>query len=303
MRRIVWTIVASAALLGVVAEIAAWRWSGRLPLRDLVQLEPGDGRCVALKPGAHIEYTGFLRRIPAVGHDVNALGFRGRPVVVDRSPSTLRIAVIGDSFTFGLGVATEDTIAVALESALGAKLERRVEVLNFGVPGLNVEEVVEQYEHFASRWSPDVILYLVVDNDLDHGLCKGAVRLLAGDGWRAALVRWSSAARLAYLLSVKNGVEAEGRRRALDPGGPDRFMAAVGRLGSLARAKGAQLAIVILGWPTTATVGERLSRVELPLLDVSGILADPGHRIPDEGHLNATGSRRVAEAISQWIGK
>ncbi|MFN8602525.1 MAG: SGNH/GDSL hydrolase family protein [Candidatus Binatia bacterium] len=303
MRRIVWMIVGSAAVLAVVAEIAAWRWSGRLPLRELVQLEPGDGRCVALKPGAHVEYTGFLRRIPAVGHDVNALGFRGRPIVEERSPSTLRIAVLGDSFTFGLGVGAEETIAVALEAALATKLDRRVEVLNFGVPGLNVEEVVEQYEHFASRWSPDVVLYLVVDNDLDRGLCGGAVRLLAGDGWGAALVRWSSAARLMYLLSVRSSVEAEGRRLALDPGAPDRFMAAVGRLESLVRAKGAQLGIVILGWPTTAVVGDRMSSAKLSVLDVSGILADPGHRIPDEGHLNAAGSRRVAEAIGQWIGK
>lgn len=168
--------------------------------------------------------------------------------------------MIGDSFAFGLGVGAEDTIAVALENALGAKLERRVEVLNFGIPGLNVEEIVDQYQSFASRWSPDVVLYLVVDNDLDHGLCDGAVRLLAGDDWRAALVQWSSALRLAYLLSVKSRVEAESRRLATDPGGPDRFMAAVRRLETLVRGQNAQLGIVILGWPTTAVVGEELLR-------------------------------------------
>lgn len=289
-------------LFAALAELGARVWSGRLALGELVQLQPGDGRCVALRPGAHIEYTGFLRRIPPVAHDVNALGFRGTPVEA-RSPETLRIAMIGDSFTFGLGVGADDTIAVSLEKLLRAKLQRNVEVLNFGVPGLNVEEVVAQYEHFARRWSPDVVLYLVVDNDLDHGLCGGAVRLLAGDDWRARLVQRSSAARLVYLLSVKHGVEEEARRLATDPGAPARLVTAVRRLGTLVRGAGAQLAIVILGWPTDAAVGDELARDELPVLDVSGLLADPGNRIPDEGHLNEAGSRKVAEAIAQWIGK
>ena len=129
------------------------------------------------------------------------------------------------------------------------------------------------------------------------------MRLLAGDDWRAWLVQRSSAARLVHLLSVKHGVEAEARRLATDPGAPARLVTAVRRLGSLARGAGAQLAIVILGWPTNAAVGDELVRDELPVLDVSGLLADPDNRIPDEGHLNEAGSRKVAEAIAQWIGK
>src|SRR5262245_51642872 len=36
-----------------------------------------DGRCVRMRPDTEVSYTGWFLRIPAVRHEVNALGFRG----------------------------------------------------------------------------------------------------------------------------------------------------------------------------------------------------------------------------------
>ena len=62
----------------------------------------------------------------------NSLGFRG-PVFRKTAPeSGRRIACLGDSFTFGWGVADEDTYPVKLQERLAGD-----QVMNFGNPGNN----------------------------------------------------------------------------------------------------------------------------------------------------------------------
>ena len=63
---------------------------------------------------------------------INDQGMRDAPVVRERAPGPgrkKRIAVLGDSFTWGIGVADEDRFTERLER------DRGVEVLNFGVSG------------------------------------------------------------------------------------------------------------------------------------------------------------------------
>lgn len=305
--RILRWLLGSVVLTAVLAELLAQVVLGNARFRDLLQFDPGDGRCVALRPNQRVPYTGWFFRIPAVEHEVNALGFRGRPVPLRRSAAT-RIAVLGDSFTFGVGVGVDDTIPAQLERAIAAETGREVEVLNFGVPGLNVEEVAEQFEPFASRWSPDTVLYLVFANDLDHGICGGAAGLLAADGWRARIVRTSRFARLVYFVwFLPKEMGDEAKRLASDPGAVDRFMDAVSRLASVAHEKHASLGLVNLGWPVLGPLRDELARrlagAEIPLLDVSIIASHPRNQIHMEGHLNPEGCRSVAEAVAQWLQK
>lgn len=63
---------------------------------------------------------------------VNDLGLRGTDIAVQKAPGTYRIALLGDSFIMGKGVADEETAAVLLERAL-RQHGHQVEVLNGGV--------------------------------------------------------------------------------------------------------------------------------------------------------------------------
>jgi len=306
IRPVLTGLAVSILLVLGLAELLARLTFGDAHLRDLLQFDPADGRCVALRPGQRVPYTGWFFRIPAVEHDVNEYGFRGPPVPPERSPAP-RIAVLGDSFAFGVGVGPDDTIPVRLAQAIRAETGRDVEVLNFGVPGLNAEEVADQFVRFASRWSPDLVLYLPFGNDLDQGMCGPMRSVFVGSGLGAAL-RTSRLASAVFLLLLQQVGHNEGARRTMDdPGAVARFMAAVERLRSAAVGEHERLGIVNLGWPVAASMEpelrQALREADIPVLDVSQIVTNGRYKIPKENHLNPEGCRTVADAVAHWLGE
>jgi lysophospholipase L1-like esterase len=96
-------------------------------------------------------------------HVFDAEGMRRTTPLPPRTPGTFRIAAVGDSLTYGYGVAAEEAWPAQLERALGA--EFRVEVLNLGVCGAQSEEVLGVLRRFLPRVEPDLVLYGVCLND------------------------------------------------------------------------------------------------------------------------------------------
>lgn len=81
--------------------------------------------------------------------------------VLSAEPRPCRIAIVGDSYTFGENVAFEDTWGNVLESAL----QGHCQVLNFGVPGFGVDLMYLRYLRDVRPWHPDiVILAFISDN-------------------------------------------------------------------------------------------------------------------------------------------
>ena len=88
----------------------------------------------------------------------NSLGFRGKREYAPnrRGP---RVLAIGDSFTYGLGVADESTFSAILERIAG------IEVLNAGVNGYGVDQASLMWEIEGRRFHPSsVILGYYVDD-------------------------------------------------------------------------------------------------------------------------------------------
>jgi len=79
----------------------------------------------------------------------------------ERGASSARIALVGDSFTFGLEVTYEDTWGAQLESALG----HGIQVLNFGVDGYGVDQAYLRYRRDVRPWRPDVVVLGLIDHD------------------------------------------------------------------------------------------------------------------------------------------
>ena len=65
----------------------------------------------------------MLRDRPTWEVTVNARGFRTAEFTADRRPATVRIACIGDSWTFGANVDDEDTYPRRLAALLRANLD------------------------------------------------------------------------------------------------------------------------------------------------------------------------------------
>ncbi len=270
---------------------------GNSALDDLYRYGPDDGRCFGLDPGAEIVYTGWLLRMPPVEHSVNSQGYRGPSRPFEKPPGTLRVLLVGDSYTFGVGMPEQDTIAAQLEAVLGASSPRPVEVLNFGVPGVNLEETFEQYERFAGRWEHDVVLYLLFRNDLDPPQCE-----------EASINRWEVASLLRNVYLARLVIMPVILVSGLLPGEGEvtRLTSVVGQYGAASRENRAEFRIVVLGNPVA---GERkderfeawMDRTEVPLLDLSPLWLDRGNLIAREYHFNQTGSRRAAVAIAEWL--
>jgi len=81
--------------------------------------------------------------------------------LADRHP-TIRIALIGDSYTFGDEVAYEDTWGFQLEKLLGPD----VQVLNFGVNAYGTGQAYLRYMQDVRAWHPDMVIFGFVDHDL-----------------------------------------------------------------------------------------------------------------------------------------
>ena len=78
-----------------------------------------------------------------------------------------RIALIGDSFTFGLEVRYEQTWGALLEQALGSDYQ----VLNFGVDGYGVDQAYLRYRRDVRPWQPDIVILGMIDDDFRRSMC------------------------------------------------------------------------------------------------------------------------------------
>lgn len=114
-----------------------------------------------LRPGGRVRAE--------VEYQVNQLGLRGPETSVAKPARVRRVAVLGDSIAFGYWVRDEQGFARQLEGLLNEADAGggRVEVLNFGVPGYNLEQELEALRARALAFSPDLLVVLFCLNDLE----------------------------------------------------------------------------------------------------------------------------------------
>jgi lysophospholipase L1-like esterase len=103
------------------------------------------------RPGTRIDERGIP---PYCGTErINAAGYRGPERLRSPSPAVLRVVVLGDSSTFGLGVCQDQTYAALLERELPNS-----EVLNFGVVGFTAFQGEKLLEGRVLQYHPTVVL-------------------------------------------------------------------------------------------------------------------------------------------------
>jgi len=96
----------------------------------------------------------------------NRDGFRDREYVRPKPAGTYRILVLGDSFTWGIGLRLQETIPKVLESLLRDATELKVEVVNGSQPGHNTVEELEQLQRAGLSYEPDMVLLIYNLNDI-----------------------------------------------------------------------------------------------------------------------------------------
>jgi lysophospholipase L1-like esterase len=107
-------------------------------------------------------------RIMGAAVAINAAGLRDDREIAPRDPSTRRIMMLGDSVTFGFGVAQQETTASQLEALLNASANgSRFDVLNAGVGNYNTAMEVAAYLKTGRALEPDIVLLNFFVNDAE----------------------------------------------------------------------------------------------------------------------------------------
>ena len=105
-----------------------------------------------------------------MGHDVqiSSQGLRDREYSLEKPAGTYRIMLLGDSTTFGWGVAEDDTSAKVLEKQLNALHfpgYDRFEVMNTGVGNYDTVQEVTYYKTQGRDFHPDLVILMYFIND------------------------------------------------------------------------------------------------------------------------------------------
>ena len=96
----------------------------------------------------------------------NSHGFRDRERVFERTSPAPRILALGDSFTYGAGVAYDDIFTTILERRL-QEAAPGLEVINLGVSGWDPSEEFHLLKIYGSRFQPDaVMMNFFIGNDI-----------------------------------------------------------------------------------------------------------------------------------------
>lgn len=87
----------------------------------------------------------------------NRWGMRELPIAQKKNPAIYRVAVVGDSYSMGDGVAAEETYHAQAEKQLQQN-GARCELLNFGISGYSLIEYREEILRQVVQFEPDEIL-------------------------------------------------------------------------------------------------------------------------------------------------
>lgn len=129
------------------------------------------GYTKGITPNTTVTYD--TNEFTAVAH-ISSQGVRNQIVSIPKPPNTYRILTLGDSFTFGWGVNDIETWPKLLEKNLKI-LGKRVEVINAGVPGIELTKETQVCQAYATRFNVDAILLEVYPDDFPQIIAINSV--------------------------------------------------------------------------------------------------------------------------------
>ena len=235
-RRLAYAALIDMTVLGLVAVAGEITCRLFAPQADYSVMRDSD---MTLHRFSDDIYLGFELRPGLADH--NAAGFRGREVSRAKPPGVWRVAVLGDSVTYGLGVKADEAFPALLERRLndadgsrGADCQSAspagrlatcpTEVLNFGVPAYGT---FQEYTLLGAKvldYDPDMVITVLSPDDtetspvildIDGQMClfrnqfEGVALLNNRLHW--GLVRHSHLYRLLYKRAVLALSEGRGR--------------------------------------------------------------------------------------------
>ena len=174
-----------AALLGLVVFLVAGEFiTSRTKEGNAVDFVRDDDLVLVRRPNATgwSWMTGTNRWVPV---SINEHHMRDAEIPVERDEDEVRILCVGDSFTYGGGLAQEETFPHFMQQRYGPPAESGVRVMNGGANGWTTRYQRVFIEKKMDALDPDVVVLAFNWNDLwstgDFTDEEASVRIL-GDG-------------------------------------------------------------------------------------------------------------------------
>jgi lysophospholipase L1-like esterase len=325
-------VVVAAAVPCVIAEVG---------LR--IVAPPADSPQLFRKLPSQAEWSGrpHARGIhTGVAVAFNGFGLRDAERSPQPAPGTVRILALGDSVTFGMGVAQEQTYPRQTEALLNAaRAGAPVEVLNMGMPGYNTIHQLAQLRELGLALQPRAVVVGFLYNDIEpstaqreKGLEKQEVsfarRVKSGIN-AAALWLKKNSLFVAWMtprvgmalrpLGVKGlGQVGEIKDQYVDANPQWRRMrAALLEMKSLTAERGIELVVMII--PAMTKFSDATYPIKEYHQAVAAFCREHGIKVLDllpafwgidgtqfwisstDGHPNARGQRLIAEALAGFL--
>jgi lysophospholipase L1-like esterase len=256
--------------------------------------------------------------------EINSHGFRG-PEVGAKKQGLRRIALIGDSITFG-HVPYDETLAVCLTANLRQRGDQS-EVVNCGVSGYSASHIAVMLERQVLDLSPDAIVYVFCDNDAplrgptvpDKISPDHVIDLKNTFFMHSAFLELSGQSAKALLRAIgiqpNSGYVAEQLENWRN-GGAERLRVALKKMRDLSIARGVPFYVV--STPPMAHPGrnpfaeiergieDAAAQLSIPFLDLRQAFP-PGENLGRyrvsvfDSHPNGEANKRMAALMAEWI--
>lgn len=282
------------------------------------------------KPGYHGTMTKGVstswRDVPVT---INTLGLRGPDIPATKPAGTVRVLVLGDSFTFGYLLPEDEAFPSVLQRILNDDRDVPATVINAGVPGYSIRNEREYLENRGLALAPDLVVVTASPGDMADAAAGRRTGGVAGERAKREVRLHLISRESSLAVALQGGFFV--LLRMLDPTldldiglnattltpsmqfAYDRYAAEFGRLAELARLKDVRvLFTAIPGEITLFSENTNMQRRWKALADAQGIpfldLVPPfkaarreGLYLAADGHLSAAGTEIVARELAAWI--
>jgi len=94
-------------------------------------------------------------------YTVNEYRYRGEAVPISNRYTTTNIVVLGDSYSFGLGVHDGEEYPAVMRQQLGSEFE----VINLGIGGWGLTQQIRKFYEFGQTYQPALVVLQFTSND------------------------------------------------------------------------------------------------------------------------------------------
>ncbi len=258
----------------------------------------------------------------AVDNTLNVLGVRESWDAIDPDDDRVRVAMLGDSFTFGEGVERDETFCHLVGERLSPAVPQGVLTINLGYPGTAPGEQHDLYLDTAEAIRPDHVLHVIYLNDLEdvdtHSALERIYALRDGDVlFRGSRVLRFAQKQVRYRLAMRETINyyRGGRDAVQREAAWQRLEADIAAVKAAVERSGATYALVLYPWlfrlsdypletehERMAELAARLGVAYLDLLELFRGRIARDLRISDVNeHPNAAAHALTAERLARFV--